>query len=222
LEKKKKHRKSNVSYSPARTVVEFMTDALQLSKETEELGKKISAAGGMKEATGTDIDRHSKLVARKRTLDKRKVDLLNNHIFPSMANLIVLLEGVMGNAYLAKVFREDLQALFFAKSTTNKNMRNAYVFWRFANAVCSFNMNKTDLETGKPFERFRLILCDIMQESINDLILTQRHFIFNDEGLFVDKTLSPDMERARAWTRMLCREAYGDLKFDKDRRPALF
>jgi hypothetical protein len=136
-----------------------------------------------------------------------------------MANLTVLLENMVGNEYLAKVFREDLQALFFAKSTKSRN--RAYIFRRFVNAVCDFDINKLDSETGKPVERFRLILCDIMQESINDSILRKRQFIFNDE-LFADKALSPDMESVRAWTRMLAREAYGDLKFEMKARPALF
>lgn len=60
-----------------------------------------------------------------------------------------------------------------------------------------------------------------MQESINEVLKNIGPYVFND-NVFPQETLGPDMVRARAWTRMLAREAYVDLKFDKERRPALF
>lgn len=204
-------------YTKSKVLGNLITDLLKYSEKLRSFNERVNTSG---ETEGTALEKR-RLKAEKTKLNRRKVHLLNKHMFPAMANLTVLLESMVDNDYLAKVFREDIQALFFAKSTTNKNMRNAYIFWRFANAICSFNINKVDGETEKPVDRFKLILCDIMQESICDEMKRIGPFIFND-NLFARETLYPDMERLRAWTRMLAREVYDDLKFDKDSRPALF
>jgi hypothetical protein len=202
--------KASKSYDCSNALTDLMKDLLRFENMAR---------------TGRNADDDSvttKELKRERVkLNRRKVEILNKHIFPNMANLTVFLEAMTNNDFIRYIFREDLQALFFAKSTTNKNMKNKYVFRRFINAICSFEANIVDHETRKPSERFKLILCDIMQESINEQMKTIAPFIFNDI-VFPQETLGPDMIRARAWTRMLAREAYEDLKFNKERRPALF
>jgi len=196
----------------------------------DELDTKISMAGGLKKASMADLERYDELKTEKRNLDRRKVDVLNKHIFPSMANLTIFLEYMAesyrkgGGGYINKIFEEDLEALFFAKSTVDKSKQGTSIFRRFINAICTFDINTSHIETKdtktRPIGNFRLILCDIMQESINERLVGTGQFIF--DGLFINETLGPDMGRARAWTRMLAREAYMDLKFDKERRRALF
>jgi hypothetical protein len=236
-----------MSYAPDKTIVRFMTDTLRFSKKMEKLGMKISAGSrrSLNDASVADIERYKNLRYEKRKLDRRKIDVLNKHIFPSMANLTVFLEYIAESyrigcgGYVNKIFEEDLEALFFAKSTVDKSKSGAYIFRRFIDAICTFDINILYTETAytkatytetedtttkaktRPIGSFRLMLCDIMQESINKRLVAAGPFRFND-GLFIDKTLGPDMDRARAWTRMLAQEAYEDLKFDKERRPALF
>jgi hypothetical protein len=218
MKKRKTTIKSSKHFKPSRAITSIVDNLLHFENDTRALEGKI-AAGTITDEEQIKKERDN-LRKRKTKLNRDKVHVLNKHIFPGMANLTVLLESMIGNIYIAKIFREDVQALFFAKSTVNKNMKNAYVFWRFANAVCSFDINKWDSKTQKPFNRFKLILCDIMQERVNDSIFRTGLFIFDDE--MYGKILGPDMQRARAWTRMLARESYEDLKFDRDRRPALF
>jgi hypothetical protein len=221
-----------------------MNDMLQFGKEMDKLTTEISAAGGLNNAPATDIERYEKLKAERRKLDRRKVDVLNRYIFPSMANLTVFLEYIAesyrkgGGGYINKIFEEDLEALFFAKSIVDKSKKGASIFWRLINAICFFDANISYIDPKKikkidhvigikdiktrPIGNFRLVLCDIMQELINRRLVAAGQFTFNDGLLFINETLGPDMNRARAWTRMLAGEAYQDLKFDKERRPALF
>ena len=204
---------------------------LQFGKNMKELDTKISAAGGLKDASPINIERYRKLMTQKRNLDRRKVDVLSKYVFPGMANLTVFLEYIAESyrkgcgGYINKIFEEDLEALLFAKSTVDKSKKEAYIFWRLIDAICTFDINISQIENkdtkARPIGSFRLVLCDIMQESINKRLVAVGPFRFND-GLFIDKTLGPDMDRARAWTRMLAQEAYRDLKFDKEKRPALF
>jgi hypothetical protein len=219
-----------------------MKNLLQFGKEMEELTTKISAAGGLNNAPAVDIEKYEKLKAERRKLDRRKVDILNRYIFPSMANLTIFLEYIAqsyrkgGGGYINRIFEEDLEALFLVKSIVDKKREGYSIFRRLIDAICTFDVNISyidpkkikkfedveikDIKT-KPIGNFRLILYDIMQESINNHMTAIAPYIFND-GLFINETLGPDIARARAWTRMIAREAYMDLKFDKERRPALF
>jgi hypothetical protein len=229
----RKGKNSNQSYAPAKATVNFMRDVLQLGKEIEGLEERLNAAGhsSLNDASPDDIKTYRELMTQKRNLDRRKVDVLSKYIFPSMANLTVFIECIAESyrkgcgGYINKIFEEDLEALFFAKSTVDKSKKGTYIFKRLIDAICTFDINISQIETKdtkkRPIGGFRLVLCDIMQESINKRLVAVGPFRFND-GLFIDKTLGPDMDRARAWTRMLAQEAYEDLKFHKEGRPALF
>lgn len=205
MEKPKKAKKLNMSYAPDKVIVSFMTDTLRLGKKMEKLGTKISAGGrhSLNDASDADIERYKKLRVEKRNLDKRKVDVLDKHIFPSMANLTVFLEYIAESyrigcgGYINKIFEENLEALFFAKSSVDKSKSGAYVFRRFIDAICTFDINILYTQTAytratytetkdtttkakaRPIGSFRLALCDIMQESINKRMVGTGQFIFD-------------------------------------------
>lgn len=48
----------------------------------------------------------------KRNLDRKKVYILNKHIFPSMANLILFFEYLAKDSGLKEMFEDDVKELF--------------------------------------------------------------------------------------------------------------
>jgi hypothetical protein len=228
VETRDKYSSATRSYIPSTSVENLLKAMLQLEVETKKLNKKRNA-GGATRVTKKEFDREKRILDKqRRNLNRMKVEVLNKHIFPGMANLTVLLEHMLESPYIHGIFQEDLKALFFAEYTVNDEVkppvRKPPVFARFANASCKLVMDKQD-EHGKMtkifFPDFRLILCDIMQESVYRAILNIAPFKYGDLD-FLQKTLYADMDRLHAWTTMLAREARRSLKFDKDRRPALF
>src|SRR5262245_49255063 len=96
-------------YRPAKSLKSLMNDLLRLKYEEENRQKKEKDKGISE--TGAEREKNNAKEKRK-LLNKRKVDLLNRVIFPSMANLTVFLEYLMVFPYLHDIFDEDLQALF--------------------------------------------------------------------------------------------------------------
>lgn len=205
------------SYSPSIPVSSLIKEMLRF----ENKARTRRNAGGGNRAKDMELDRERK------SLNRRKVEVLNKHIFPAMANLTVLLEHMLKSPYIHGVFQDDLKSLFFTQYTDEKKNPPTFkppVFVRFTQASCKLVMDKPT-EDGKMskllFPDFRLILCDMMLESVYRAILEIAPFKYGDLD-FLQKTLYADMDRAHSWTTMLAKEPLKSLKFDKDRRPALF
>ena len=81
-----------------------MTEFLRLKHDEEERQKKEETRGISE--TGAERERNE-ATKRRAVLNKRKVDLLNKIIFPSMANLNVFLEYLTLNPHLHEIFDKD-------------------------------------------------------------------------------------------------------------------
>ena len=95
----RKGSKTNVSYKPSTSLVDFMERRLQLEKRKDgpfNAGQDLDA----------DYDR------QKNNSDRMKVEILNTKIFPSMANLIYFLEMIAKSNELQKGFEDDLKSYF--------------------------------------------------------------------------------------------------------------
>ena len=192
--KQKKRPEPNLCYSPEPSLEDLLKKALQWSMKLEE---KSAAEGLTVEQTLKKQDKESK--KEKRRLDKRKVGVLNNHIFPSMANLTLFVEYITESPYLNHIFEDDLRALFLSYSYKvgedgKPDVRP--IFKRFIKAICM-----TTTKNSKPVAGLdlRLILCDMMQDLIFWAMVNIGRHKFHDSN-FTNQTLGPDMNRALAWT----------------------
>ncbi len=173
-----------------------------------------------------------KLYPTQRSLESRKVELLDELIFPSMANLTVLLEAIAKGPFASKMFEDDLKGLFFSEHL----IKEAYkieegdkkgkvhpvelappVLARFIEAVCA----------TMPLPDPRLVVLDIMQHSVFNWIQEPAGIKFHakfDDLTFAINKMVPDIGSARSWTTLLSLEGYKQLKsdFHVDHRPALF
>ncbi len=71
---------------------------------------------------------------------------------------------------------------------------------------------------------FRIILCDIMQESVYQAMadIAPLKFPYDDDRLFLGKTLYADIDRAFSWTHMHADKAREHVVVDEKRRPPQF
>jgi hypothetical protein len=159
------------------------------------------------------------LVQEKRDLDrsenrlnKRKVDVINKHIFRSMANLTFLVEKMQANPYIRERFEDDLKALLSAESTVVENKE--HIFLRFLKACAC------ESPQGALTEDFRLILCHYLQWAVYDMITHTSKFKNRDSPIPLESILFADIKRSLAWINFLSPDRIP--KFDKETRPALF
>ena len=152
------------SYHHARALVNLLRGFLQYRDWSKDLEDRIDAG----EMTQEQIDEGNKLLTKKRDLlYKRKTDVLNQHVFPAMANLTVLVEVMHEESYIRGKFEDDLKALFLSKSS-KRGKSSKCIFERFIAACCTLTsaieVDRRTREKKKTLSPdFRLILLDIMQ-----------------------------------------------------------
>jgi hypothetical protein len=235
LSQKRYASKPKGCYRPDEILSSILADALQLEKEAGKIQKEIVAGGGGI-TQASMIKKQEEWKSKKRNLDKRKVNVLDSCIFPSMANLTVLLEAMADSGLIERMFEGDLKSLFFSKSRAlsikSKVAEDRYkasraIFSRFVNASCKLVIHKTETGEYTDLDESRAILYNIMMEAINDAIWYIGlkgigQIKFGNTFEFLQRTLGPDLDRVRAWTQLFAWEADKQLTVDEDRRPALF
>lgn len=153
------------SYHHARALVNLLRGFLQYRDWSKDLEDRIDAG----EMTQEQIDEGNKLLTKKRDLlYKRKTDVLNQHVFPAMANLTVLVEVMHEESYIRGKFEDDLKALFLSKSS-KRGKSSKCIFERFIAACCTLTsaieVDRRTREKKKTLSPdFRLILLDIMSK----------------------------------------------------------
>ena len=192
-----------------------------LEVERTQLEKDIAAnMFTRKQAT----EKRAILKDRKRALDTKKVRILDEVVFPSMANLTCFLELILSSPHTNRIFEKDLKALFLSKSETSENKDP--IFARFIEACCWSKTSVAVSRRGRikshaPLSDSRLILMQIMMEKIWKMIPAIGEHKFKTYE-FLNSVLYADFGRAVAWMIEFAHEPYGGLYFDKKRRPALF
>jgi hypothetical protein len=211
-------------YTPDEALSKLMNRLHGIEDDEIELDKKERA----KEITKQEADRkREKLQKRKKDLGPRKNEVLNGIIFPSFANITVLLEHVLESPYIRRLFANDLKELFLTKSDKHKKWpKNAPIFTRFIGAATMMTIlgtNKDEVEDNIPLPDLdsRLILCDIMQQAIYQAMQDIGPHKFHYPN-FQNKTLMIDIDRALAWTHEVSYEADKHLRFQKAKRPPQF
>jgi hypothetical protein len=145
---------------------------------------------------GEDIPKDEKLKLNKikRNLDRRKVDVLDKHIFRSMANLVVFFDNLAEHSELRTMYEEDVKELLgFVGQNAKKYEDN--IITRLLQSILSWDTNRDPIN-------FRLELMSSIQNVIYNEII---NLTLMDENLGESVTnmiVNPDVGRALIWCRM--------------------
>ena len=178
-------------YSPSDTLVRYLEDRVTITNKK----LKLRDAG---ETIPDEIEKNDS------SLKKRKVEILDNHIFPSMANLVIFFEYVVKNPEIRELFEDDIKELFgYIKEQSiekKDHLPKPQYHDKTNNIIMRFLRS---LLYGDFFNRdpnnFRLGLMSDIQYLIfeNVVHLTNKEFGPNSE---VKKIVINHMEQAVAWT----------------------
>jgi hypothetical protein len=162
---------------------------------------------------------------RKRYLDKEKVEVLNECIFPSMANLTFFFKSISKYPELKEVFEDDIKDLLGVRRKDPQ--QNSYGFI-FSQLLRSILLIEEEVD-GEEFDReevvdkkifplhyqlasadnkdFRLWLNQILQQIVRDKVvahLTKAHENDKaDQYEKADQIVKDEFDRVWIWTRIL-------------------
>jgi hypothetical protein len=219
-------------YVPSRGLKNTLAEMFLFQQHSEEREKKILR--GEKLSKEEEKEEEEEFQTRRR-LDKRKSDILTQHVFPSMANLVTFFEFA-SHPLLRAEFDKDLQALLFGVQQSTENILeddkeasgakylSLYTLIHDRNVFARLITGILALSTETEMTDFRYILCDILQREMWDLIRRVFPIKFKDKELF-NKVIIPDMARASAWVSFLSLDAQAasvKTKFNPGSRPVLF
>jgi hypothetical protein len=221
-------------YIPHTSVTSYLEQKLefeQTMKELTEAGKKLSETQEK----------------RRRALDTKKVEILNNYIYPSMADIVVFLEYAQKEE-LREAFGEDIKELFFG---IPKNFHKGYsdyfdikrmpeghrihfstVFSRFLLAAVRWNedykTNKNEahgrqmLGLAPRIRDFRLLLVFYLFEIISHIVTENASIqAFGDDSY--STLVLQDLARLSIWIRLLTKDIdMDDFDVEHVSRPVLF
>lgn len=211
-------------YNTDNRLVDLMQKVHNLEVEIVRLEKALNAGKMTKEKARETRDTLEILKKSRRSFATPKVRLLDDIVFPSMANVTTFLEYIILSPYLNRAFERDLIALFFAESIKNENKQP--IFARFIEACCWSITSAAVSKRGKvksnvPLSDFRLILMGIMMDNLWKMMPEIGQYKFKNDT-FLNNVLYADFGRAVSWMKEFAHEPYGRLQFDRKRRPALF
>ncbi|HSF50702.1 MAG TPA: hypothetical protein VLA74_08095 [Nitrososphaeraceae archaeon] len=177
------------SYVYSDTLRNLLKDQLRYFQLVEGWQKRKVAGEG-------DIPKEEKvkLNKTKKYLDRRKVDVLNNHIFRSMANLIVFFDNLAEHPELRDVYEEDVKELLGFSGQNAKEYED--------NIVTRLLQSILKWDTNMDPNNFRLELISSIQNVLYNKIL---YLTVMDENLgdsVTNTIVNPDVGRALIWCRM--------------------
>lgn len=176
------------SYVNSYTLENLLKDQLRHYESVNKFKKRIEA--------GEDVPKEEKqkLNKTKRNLDRRKVDVLDNYIFRSMANLIVFFDNLAQYPELRNIYEEDIKELLGFIGQNSKKYEDNIVT-RLLQSILTWDTNREPIN-------FRLELMSSIQNVIYHKIL---NLTLMDENLGESVTntiVNPDVGRALIWCRM--------------------
>jgi hypothetical protein len=199
--------KTKNAYRPSSTLIAYLEEKLHLLK----LERKSTIRGeGL-----SDKDKE------KKDLNQRKrVYVLNRHVFESMANLITFFEFItLHNPELWEEFEDEIEELLMGWNKNDK--RKAPAFSRLVNGA-------TRWEYDKDRFNFRLSLLFQMQKRITLTVPVFAKKDFDkDAGPFgiSESIVRQDMERAFTWVGLYARntlKSENQKEWEYAHRPVLF
>jgi hypothetical protein len=206
-------------YSP--TIKKFLDDELRSIKLDRELDDKINAGENV------DDNKFKELNKTKGNLRKRKSEVLDGHIFPSMANLVLFFEYLAKSPELRNVFEDDLKELFgYIKTPRDRKKEDESEYNERNNILRRLIQSLFTWDMQNDPNNFRLGLIDDIQYDILRIIvgLALRDFS-GDFG--VNNIVDTHMGQAVSWAKLYGSRYYKSDQAKKDkekipRRPILF
>jgi hypothetical protein len=177
----------NKSYVFSSTLKGFMTDWIRYFEDQKKLGEKKFA--------GEDVDKDEqrKLDKTKKLLQRRKVDVLDKHIFPSMANLVLFFKCLEDHPELREIYEEDVKELLGFIGKNAKYEDN--IITRLLVSILQWNINMDP-------NNFRLELISSIQNVMYNKILALTLMDENLGDSITNTIVNPDVGRALIWSRM--------------------
>jgi hypothetical protein len=184
-------KKTNKCYKPTIGLISTIKEILlftTLKNQKYEVGEKLSKK---EEEYGTKLNR-------------RKVDVLNRIIFPSMANVTFFLECLSTYPILKDIFEKDILELLglYQKSMKHGKSNIGMICPMYSNETFVFARFISSALNNGNFERFdsRFYLLEYMQREVTKIISEMAEDEFGEQ--FSSKITIQDMERAYAWVKL--------------------
>jgi hypothetical protein len=159
----------------------YMREKLQIEKKKRE--DNIS---------GNKISLEEKI--RYESLRTEKKRILENIIFPSMANLIFFFESVDEDKILEETFKDEIEDLLGIRRTDPSLNNYGIFFWRLVSAIIS-------IDSRHDKQDFRLKLTHQLHEIICKKVNVMIGIFLKNED--AKEKVRQDMTGAMAWTEMI-------------------
>ncbi|MGB7883443.1 MAG: hypothetical protein WBL44_12000 [Nitrososphaeraceae archaeon] len=199
-----KSRSITEGYGPDRSIVKFMIALLQY-KEDVKLVNELEEHKRYLDKGKVDLQHKEKikLEEHKRYLDKEKVGLLNNCIFPSMANIVFFFKYISRYPELKEVFDNDIKDLLGVRRENPNKDNYGYIFSDLLRSIIMPELGYYNEEKLHDKD-FRLRLTQILQETV--IAKTGIYLIdmFTNESIHV---VQNDFNRAKAWVEAVANSA---------------
>jgi len=188
------------SYIPDETLVTFLQDWLHIHQKKERLTK---------EGRGLSSEDQTRL----RNLDKKKVDYIDNTIFPAMANLTYFFEAMASSTRLSNAFEVELEEILDPRKTKEASrfggggMRFSSGSFRENNLARLLNgmldIPMKNYSSEQPVDDFRI---GLMYQILN-IVGDKMDSLLNHEysGNQVWKSFWDDYQRMLGWLALLTR-----------------
>jgi hypothetical protein len=141
----------------------------------------------------------------KRYLDKEKVRLLHEYVFPSMANIIFFFRSVSTYPQLKEVFENDIKDLLGVRRENPQPNNYGFIFSALVQSVLLTELDLLYLREEMPGEDFSLRLNQILQENVRARVNLALTKVLKDPA--VQRIVADDFNRALGWTSMLAESA---------------
>jgi hypothetical protein len=137
---------------------------------------------------------------RKRYLDKEKSKVLDQYVFPSMANIAYFFIHISETPELIEVFEKDIKDLLGVRRKNPQEQKYGYIFFKLMYSILLIAEGTYD-ESGASYKDFRLRLNHILQEIVWAKVDSSLTKVFKNPS--AQQVVAGDFNRVYAWTRML-------------------
>jgi hypothetical protein len=177
-------------YKPDPKIKDYIRERIELNQK-------------LKEKTRSQFSNKEQNFEDKVRQDKKR--LLDNIIFPSMANLVVFFEALATNSEVRELFEDDIKELFgYIREPRDENKEDEnsynvrlYIIRRLIDSLLTWDVEKDP-------DNFRLDLISGLQQIIfYQFTSITRNIIDQKRQTIVSKTVESDMRRALSWTEFL-------------------
>ena len=190
---------ADTCYQPTQRLVKILQERLQIEQRKD----KLTLAG---EELSPEEKQHL------RYLQKETVRILNEIVFPSMANILYFTEMIAANKELQEIFDDDLKDLLgirFEQKYRHKSF--SPVIRRFLDALLTWN-KKVD------YGNFRYQIFEIIQYSMLQKIMS---LSMDEFGMNIaNNIVQNDFGRTWMWGELLAKRVEEDM--ENPHRPILF